>query len=91
MGFYPAQMPMRMDGTVRPGYSSYAQLVALVSQGWRIEPPVYMRPQWRSRSREENTYHFILWRGDRFNLVSVPDSPELQQFLEQNRLSVDRL
>ena len=91
MGFYPAPMPMRMDGTARPGYSSYAQLVALVSQGWRVEPPVYMRPQWRSRAREENVYHFVLWWGGRFNLVSVPDSPELQQFLERNRLPVDRL
>ena len=65
----------------------------MLDQGWQIEPPAYVRPRWRSclRSKRENTYHFVLWDGDRVNLVSVRDCPEIQQFLADNRLAVDRL
>jgi hypothetical protein len=65
----------------------------MLDQGWEVEPPVYVRPRWRSRRREqkENTYHFVLWNGDRVRLVSVLDCAEIQRFLEDNRLSMDRL
>ena len=73
--------------------SSHEQLLTMVSQGWEIEPPVYIRPRWRSRSRseKENAYHFVLWNGDKVNLVSVHDCPEIQQFLVDNGLAIDRL
>jgi len=80
-----------MAKRVRPGYSSYAQLVQMLDQGWCIEPPVYLRPPWRTNSRRHDTYHFVLWRGQRVNLVSVADSPEIQSFLAEQGLSVDRL
>ena len=76
---------------LRQTYSSYAQLTAMLDQGWQIEPPVYIRPRRRSRSKKENTYHFVLWRDDRVNLVSVLDCPEIQQFLADNRLAIDCL
>jgi hypothetical protein len=65
----------------------------MVAQGWRIEPPVYVRPRWRSslRLKRGNTYHFVLWQGDQVNLVSVLDCPEIGRFLADNKLSVDRL
>jgi hypothetical protein len=65
----------------------------MLAQGWQIEPPVYVRPRWRSglRLRRENTYHFVLWNGDRVTLVSVLDCPEIHRFLEDNGLGVDRL
>jgi len=76
-----------------PVYSSYAHLIDLLAQGWQIEPPVYIRPRWRSRLRKmkENTYHFVLWQGDSVNLVSVVDCPEIEGFLAANLLAVDRL
>lgn len=78
---------------VRALFSSYAHLMKMFDEGWQIEPPVYVRPRWRSRLRleKENTYHFVLWRGDTVNLVSVLDCPEVEQFLAENSLAVDRL
>jgi hypothetical protein len=78
---------------VRPVYSSYAHLLTMLTQGWQIEPPVYVRPRWRSplRLKKENTYHFVLWQGDRVSLVSVRDCGDIEQFLKDNDLGVDRL
>ena len=74
-------------------YSSYGNLVSMLAQGWQIEPPVYVRPRWRSslRLKKENAYHFILWDGEQVSLVSVLDCPEIERFLADNRLAVDRL
>lgn len=74
-------------------HSSYTYLMTMLAQGWQIELPVYVRPRWRPhlRSKQENTYHFVLWRGDEVNLVSVLDCPEIQQFLADNNLAIDRL
>ena len=76
---------------LRQTYSSYTHLTAMLDQGWQIEPPVYIRPRRRSRPKKENTYHFVLWRDDRVNLVSVRDCPQIQQFLADNDLAIDRL
>ena len=78
---------------LKPPHSSYGYLMTMLAQGWRLEPPVYIRPRWRSRllRGEENIYHFVLWHGDRVNLVSVHDCPEIQQFLADNGLAIDRL
>ncbi|MBN1954876.1 MAG: hypothetical protein JW900_07475 [Anaerolineae bacterium] len=76
---------------IRPGYSTCSQLKGMLSQGWCIEPPVYVRPHWRPRSRHENTYHFVLWNGTRVHLVSIPDGPEVQEFLAENPLPTDKL
>jgi len=74
-------------------YSSYTHLVEMLAQGWQIEPPIYVRPRWRSslRLKREKTYHFVLWQGDQVNLVSVLDSADIQRFLTENQLAVDRL
>jgi hypothetical protein len=93
-----------LDGTVVFGqdnvmrgaawvFSSYTHLKAMLVQGWQVEPPVYVRPRLRSRlrSKEENTYHFVLWNGDKVTLVSVLDCPEIQEFLASEQLIVDRL
>lgn len=74
-------------------FSSYAQLLTMLSQGWEIEPPVYIRPRWQSRSQREreNAYHFVLWSGDKVHLVSVRDCAEIQEFLAENGMDIDRL
>ena len=68
-------------------------LEELLARGWSIEPPVYARPHWQSpvASKEANTYHFVLWRDDQVNLVSVRESPEIQQFLTDSELAIDYL
>ena len=82
-----------VPGGVGPVFSSCAHLRAILDQGWQIESPVYVRPRWRSRlrSKKENTYHFVLWNGNTVNLVSVRDCPQIQQFLADNGLAIDRL
>jgi hypothetical protein len=74
-------------------FSSYAHLKEMLAKGWQIEPPVYVRPRWRPafRTQKENTYHFVLWDGNQVNLVSVIDSPEIQQFLADQRLPTDHV
>jgi hypothetical protein len=77
----------------RGPYATCAVLKAMLSEGWEIEPPVYVRPHWRSTvsARPRKTYHFILWRDRQVNLVSVPESSEIRRFLTQCELAVDAL
>jgi hypothetical protein len=74
-------------------YASCTSLHKLLTKGWKIEPPVYARPHWQSSSdsKEKKTYHFVLWRDNQFNLVSIPESREVQQFLAEHGLAVDCL
>jgi len=78
---------------LKPAYSSYTHLADMLTRGWQIEPPVYVRPRWQSRARStrQNTYHFVLRNRDRFSLISVFDCPEVRGFLEQEELVVDQL
>jgi hypothetical protein len=68
-------------------------LHTLLDEGWKIEPPVYARPHWQSasNSKTKKRYHFVLWRDNQVNLVSIPESPEIQQVLVEHGLAVDRL
>jgi hypothetical protein len=74
-------------------YASFASLHELLTEGWKIEPPVYARPRWQSpsNSKDNKTYHFVLWRDNQVNLVSIPERPEIQQFLAEAELAVDCL
>lgn len=77
----------------RSPYSSRDSLEELLSRGWRIEPPVYARSDWQSAatSNEGNTYHFVLWRDNRVNLVSIREGPEIKRFLIDSGLTIDYL
>jgi hypothetical protein len=93
----PFEARMRQQ-KARAAYSSFVHLTVLLDQGWQIEQPIYIRPRWRSRALRthshyegEHTYHFVLRHGDKFSLVSVYDCPEVQQLLESEELTVDRL
>jgi hypothetical protein len=74
-------------------FVSYEQLLTMLSQGWGIEPPVYVHPRWQSDlpRKKESAYHFILWNGDKVSLVTVDDCPEIRQFLAEKGLTADRL
>jgi len=78
---------------VKTRESSRDSLEEMLDCGWYIEPPVYARPHWQSpvASREANTYHFVLWRDNQVNLVSIRESPEIQQFLTDSELAIDYL
>ena len=72
---------------------SYAHLQAMLAQGWQTKQSVYLRPRWCSCTRlgREDVYHFVLWYGDKVTLVGVLDCPEVQRFLADNELAVERL
>jgi hypothetical protein len=77
----------------RSPYASYTSLLAMLDQGWQIEAPVHVRQGWRSHAngKEESTYHFILGQGNKVSLVSVLDCLEMEDFLAERELPVDRL
>lgn len=74
-------------------HGSRASLEKMLAQGWKVEPPVYARPRWKltsnSNSKGRNTYHFVLWREKQVHLVSVPEGPEIRQFLADRKIPVD--
>lgn len=72
-------------------HGSRARLEKMLAQGWKVEPPVYARPRWKlsSNSKGKNTYHFVLWREKQVHLVSVPEGPEIRQFLADRKKAVD--
>jgi hypothetical protein len=74
-------------------YVSCASVLELLTKGWKIEPPVYARPHWQSPSdsKDQKTCHFVLWRDNHVNLVGIPGSREIQQFLVEYELAVDCL
>jgi hypothetical protein len=77
----------------RLAYATHAALEAMLSEGWSIEPPVRARPHWQSTfgSKPRSAYHFILWRDSQVNLVTVPERPEIHEFLTESGLTVDAL
>lgn len=72
-------------------YTSRASLEEMLAEGWKVEPPVYARPRWKSNSEGKNTYHFVLWRENQVHLVSVPEDPEIRQFLADRKIPVDHV
>ena len=70
-----------------------ASLEKMLAEGWTVEPPVYARRRWHltAGSKRGNTYHFVLWRQKQVHLVSVPEGPEIEQFLADHGLPVDTL
>jgi hypothetical protein len=63
-------------------------LELLLAAGWQIDPPVLVRLSWAQDHLGTLAYHFIMARGSRRSLVVIGDSPELQQFLVENAITV---
>jgi hypothetical protein len=63
----------------------------MLGRGWEIRPPVYVRPRWSTREFATNTYHFVVWTEDEVSIASVPECPEIRQFMAARKLAVDRL
>lgn len=78
---------------VKSPYVSLARLEEMLAEGWEVEPPVYTRPRWRStwKRQRKSAYHFVLWREKHVHLVSIPEGPEIRQFLVDHKLPVDHI
>ena len=72
----------------------FARLMTAIESGWEIEEPVLIRSTWQKDNEEiGGVYHFILWHKaeDKTNLLSLPPSAQLLQFLSSRRISVTGL
>ena len=66
----------------------YRLLRSALEAGWHIEEPVYLRPRWSEAG--PRVYHFIL-RLSAFQpprLLTVPESAEVERFVQQESLRV---
>lgn len=69
----------------------YQQLLGYLEAGWQIDPPVFIRPTWHTRTEQTETYHFVLKANDKRMLVSVPQSGAVERFVRDQHLRVNRL
>ena len=77
--------------TSDPEDSNFFGLLAALDAGWHIEPPAYARPRWGLQHAGTHMYHFILKRGQSVTMISVADTPCLREFLDEQRITVNRV
>ena len=75
--------PIAMDAE-----QPFERLLRSVSEGWRVQPPVYYRRQWYTGHGDKIGYYFILTKADERDLIVVAESERVKQFLELQRLKV---
>jgi hypothetical protein len=76
--------------TSDPEDGNYFGLLAALDAGWQVEPPVYARSRWGSQHAGQQMYHFILKRGSSITMISVADTPRLREFLDEQRIAINR-
>ncbi len=83
----------RWENLQQPAHPSqiepqFRSLLAALDMGWRIEEPVYLRPRWSDVG--PRVYHFILRRALLAppRMLSVPESPQVDQFVRGEGLRV---
>ena len=72
-----------------PDEDTFYALLAALDAGWRIEPPVYVRPRWGSNHAGQQMYHFILRRETGTTMVSVADGSRIRTFVQEHGLEVN--
>ena len=68
---------------------TFYALLAALDAGWRVEPPVYVRPRWGSEHAGTVMYHFILRRDTGTTMVSVADGHRIRAFIQEHGLEVN--
>jgi hypothetical protein len=77
--------------TSDPEDGNFLGLLAALDAGWHIEPPAYARPRWGLLHAGTQMYHFILRRGQSMTMISVADTSRLREFLDEQRITVNRV
>jgi hypothetical protein len=72
-----------------PDDDTFYALLAALDAGWRVEPPVYVRPRWGSEHAGQQMYHFILRRETGTTMVSVADGNRIRAFVQEHGLEVN--
>lgn len=62
----------------------YNRLLFTLSEGWCVDPPVYIRPAWSTKSISTLTYHFVLRRAGELTLTSVHDNPVVRDLITRH-------
>jgi hypothetical protein len=75
--------------SANPDEDTFYALLAALDAGWRIEPPVYVRPRWGNDHAGQQMYHFILRRETGTTMVSVADCARVRNFVQELGLSLD--
>jgi hypothetical protein len=71
--------------------SRFTRLTTAIESGWEIEEPVLIRSTWNKDNEDiGGVYHFIMRHKaeDKTNLLSLPPSAQLLQFLATRRIPV---
>jgi hypothetical protein len=68
----------------------FSQLMKALETGWEIEEPVLIRATWQRSGSESGVYHFVLRKKaeDKTDLMSLPPSAQLLDFLSLHRIAV---
>ncbi len=68
-----------------PQQAPYLTLQAALETGWRVEPPVYARPDWSLQRRDGIAFHFVLKNGTTrmTTLLSVPDGDDVRRLIAE--------
>ena len=75
--------------TSTPDDDTFYALLAALDAGWRVEPPVYIRPRWGSEHVGTVMYHFILRRETGTTMVSVADGSRIRAFVQERGLEIN--
>lgn len=73
-----------------PALARYHTLLAALDEGWRVEPPVYLRADWSLRTHHSRVFHFVLRRDAlrMTTLLSVPDCEAVRRLINDNEWSI---
>lgn len=71
----------------------FIRLLEALESGWEIEEPVLIRATWNRADEQSGVYHFVLRKRveDKTNLLSLPPSAKLLDFLATNQITVTGL
>jgi hypothetical protein len=67
----------------------YTNLLRKLAEGWRIQPPVYVMTDPLQRDRV--VFRMALWCDGRPQVATIPDGPEIRQFIADRALDQQRL
>ncbi len=86
MAFLPLLQVTSDSARDAPGF---AELLQQLGEGWQIEPPVYVMSN--PIHPGQTVFRLVLWRHGRPKVASVPDGPEIRQFIAQRQLRKESL
>ena len=76
-----------------PENDRFTRLLEALESGWEIEEPVLIRATWNRVGTDTGVYHFVLRKKaeDKTNLLSLPPSARLLDFLATHQINVTGL